>query len=373
MADDRAGPAEWTIAGLQVHAPAGVVRIAAGGAGEGVEGEGVAGEALISPDRLPPAATVERMRAALVGRPLADRERIWRDLRAAAAGSDPACRAGVDMALWDLWAKALGLPLYRAIGGFRTRVPVCLAGQAAGDAGDASAAEAAAAERDGFRGYRVAGAATAIGAKAPAGVRNRMREAVRAVREAVAPDYPLLYRGAPAGGLEALTIGRALDEAGYTWFEDPLPGADAEALRRLAADLDTAVLVTVRGPHAGRQAAGHLSRQSADLIRVRVPAAGGITEALKIARAAEAFGVNCEIDPDDGNGGLAAAGLMGALRNAMFLAWVPGERGDRTRAAGGLIGAPLVVRDGHVTLSAEPGLGLRLDRDRIDAGTARLL
>lgn len=372
MADDRAGPAAWTIAGLQVRAPVGVVRIAAGGAGEGVEGE-----ALISPDRMPPAATVERMRAALVGRPLADRERIWRDLRAAAAGSDPACLAGADLALWDLWSKALRLPMYRAIGGFRTRVPVCLAGEAAGDAGAAAAevaaAEAAAAERDGFRGYRVAGAATAIGAKAPAEVRNRMREAVRAVREAVAPDYPLLYRGAPAGGLEALAIGRALDEAGYTWFEDPLPGADAEALRRLAADLDTAVLVTVSGSHAGRQAAGHLSRQSADLIRVRVPAAGGITEALKIARAAEAFGVNCEIDPDDGNGGFAAAGLMGALRNAMFLAWSPGERGDRARAAGGLIGAPLVVRDGHVTLSAEPGLGLRLDRDRIDAGTERLL
>ena len=182
----------------------------------------------------------------------------------------------------------------------------------------------------------------------------------------MAPDFPLLYRGALAGGPEALAIGRALDRAGYAWFEDPLPGADAEALRRLAAELDTPVLATVSGPAAGRQAAGHLARQSADLIRVRVPAVGGITEALKIARAAEAFGANCEIDPDDGNGGHAAAGIMGAVRNAMFLLWEPGERGDRARAAGGLIRAPMVVRDGHVTLSAEPGLGLLLDRNRID-------
>ncbi len=373
MAGDRAAPAALTITGLQVHAPVGAVRIGAGGAGEGIEGE-----ALISPDRLPPAATVERMRAALVGRPLADRERIRRDLRAAAAGSDPAGLAGADIALWDLWSKALGLPLYRVIGGFRTRVPVCLAGEAACDsrdaAAEASAAEAAGAERDGYRGYRVAGAATAIGAQAPAAVRKRVLAAVRAVREAVAPDYPLLYRGAPAGGgLEALAIGRALDQAGYTWFEDPLPGADGEALRRLAADLDTPVLATVSGPGAGRQAAGHLARQSADLIRVRVPAVGGITAALKIARAAEAFGVNCEIDPDDGNGGLAAAGIMGAVRNAMFLLWEPGGRGDRARAAGGLIRAPLVVQAGHVTLSAEPGVGLHLDCDRIDAGTERLL
>ena len=365
MAGQGVAAADLTITGLQVRAPAGVVRVRAGGGGGELEGQ-----ALIAPDRLPPAATVERMRAALAGRPLADRERIWRDLRAAAAGSDPAGLAGVDIALWDLWAKALGLPLYRAVGGFRTRVPVCLAGGAVCDAGDAgvqaAAAEAAAAERDGYRGYRVAGGAAAIGAQAPARVRKRALDAVQSVRDAVAPDFPLLYRGAPAGGPEALAIGRALDRAGYAWFEDPLPGADAEALRRLAAELDTPVLATVSGPAAGRQAAGHLARQSADLIRVRVPAVGGITEALKIARAAEAFGVNCEIDPDDGNGGHAAAGIMGAVRNAMFLLWEPGERGDRARAAGGLVRAPMVARDGHVTLSAEPGLGLLLDRNRVD-------
>ncbi len=368
MAADGSVLAELKITRLQVHAPVGVVRISAGGAGEEVSGV-----ALICADRLPPAATVERMRSALVGRPLADRERLWRDLRAAAAGSDPAGLAGVDIALWDLWCTALRLPLYRAIGGFRTQIPACLSGEAACDSGDA-AAEAANAVRNGYRGYRVAGTVTPIGAKAPAAERKRVLDAVRAVREAVPEDFPLLYRGVPAGGhLEALAIGRALDDVGYTWFEDPLPGADGEALGRLAAELDTPVLATVSGPDAGRQAAAHLSRQSADLIRVRVPDVGGITEALKIARAAEAFGVNCEIDSDDDNGGFAAAGLMGALRNAMFLLWVPGERGARVRSADGLISAPMSVRDGAVTLGDAPGVGVDLDPDRIDAGTERLL
>ena len=362
MAVDRSVLAESTITRLQVQAPAGVVRISAEGAGEEV-----CGAALICPDRLPPAATVERMRAALVGRPLADRERLWRDLRAAAAGSDPAGLAGVDIALWDLWSKALRLPLYRAIGGFRTEIPVCLSGEAACDSDDA-ATEAAMAVRDGYRGYRVTGTVTPIGAKAPSAVRKRVLDAVRAVRDAVPPDFPLLYGGVPAGGhLEALAIGRALDEARYTWFEDPLPGADGEALGRLAAELDTPVLATVGGPDAARQAAAHLSRQSADLIRVRIPDAGGITEALKIARAAEAFGVNCEIDPGDGNGGFAAAGLMGALRNAMFLLWVTGESGERARTADGLIGNPMRMRDGAVTLGDAAGLGMELAH-----GTRRL-
>jgi len=361
MAVDRSVLAESTITRLQVPAPAGVVRLSAEGAGEEV-----CGAALICPDRLPPEATVERMRAALVGRPLADRERLWRDLRAAAAGSDPAGLAGVDVALWDLWSKALRLPLYRAIGGFRAEVPVCLSGEAACDTHDA-AAEAAGAVRDGYRGYRVTGTVTPSGAKAPAAVRKRVLDAVRAVREAVPADFPLLYRGVPAGGhLEALAIGRALDEAGYTWFEDPLPGADGEALGRLAAELDTPVLATVGGPDAGRQAATHLSRQSADLIRVRIPDVGGITEALKIARAAEAFGVNCEIDPDDGNGGFAAAGLMGAVRNAMFLPWVTGESGERARTADGLIRTPMTIRDGAVTLGDAAGLGMELAPEPAD-------
>jgi len=291
MAADGSVLAELKITRLQVHAPVGVVRIFAEGAGEEVSGV-----ALICADRLPPAATVERMRAALVGRPLADRERLWRDLRAAAAGSDPAGLAGVDIALWDLWSAALRLPLYRAIGGFRTEIPACLSGEAA-CASDDAATEAAGAFRDGYRGYRVSGTTTPIGAKAPAAVRKRVLDSVRAVREAVPADFALLYGGPAEGHLEALAIGRALDEAGYTWFEDPLPGADGEALGRLGADLDTPVLATVGGPDAARQAAAHLSRQSADLIRVRIPDVGGVTEALKIARAAEAFGVNCEIDP----------------------------------------------------------------------------
>ena len=360
MAVDRSVLAESTITRLQVHAPVGVVRISAEGAGEEV-----CGAALICADRLPPAATVDRMRTALVGRQLADRERLWRDLRAAAAGSDPAGLAGVDIALWDLWSKAMGLPLYRAIGGFRTEIPACLSGEAACDSDDV-AAEAAGAVRDGYRGYRVAGTATPIGAKAPAAVRKNVLEAVRAVREAVPADFPLLYAGPAEGHLEALAIGRALDEAGYTWFEDPLPGADGEALGLLAAELDTPVLATVGGPDAARQAAAHLSRRSADLIRVRIPDVGGVTEALKIARAAEAFGVNCEIDPDDDNGGFAAAGLMGALRNAMFLLWVTGDRGDRARTAGGLIRTPMGLRDGVVTLGDAPGVGIDLDPERAE-------
>ena len=234
MAVDGSVLAEATITRLQVQAPVGVVRISAEAAGEEV-----CGAALICPTGF------RRRRPSTGCAPRSSGVRLPTGSASGAIcapprpGSDPAGLAGVDIALWDLWSKALRLPLYRAIGGFRTEIPACLSGEAACDTDDA-AAEAAGAVRDGYRGYRVAGTVTPIGAKAPAAVRKRVLDAVRAVREAVPVDFPLLYRGVPAGGhLEALAIGRALDEAGYTWFEDPLPGADGEALGRLATELDT--------------------------------------------------------------------------------------------------------------------------------------
>ena len=139
----------------------------------------------------------------------------------------------------------------------------------------------------------------------------RMQGRVRAVRDAVRPKTSRCSTEAfpPAATWRRWRSAARSTTRATIWpkFEDPLPGADGEALGPLAAELDTPVLATVGGADAARQAAAHLSRQSADLIRpaFRTHAAGvvrdrGITEALKIARAAEAFGVNCEIDPDDG-------------------------------------------------------------------------
>ena len=52
---------------------------------------------------------------------------------------------------------------------------------------------------------------------------------------------------------------------------------------------------------------------------------------------------------------------MGALRNAMFLLWVTGDRGERARTAGGLIRTPMGLRDGAVTLGDAPGVGIDLE------------
>ena len=67
-----------------------------------------------------------------VSNPL-DRERAWSDHAGTwTKGLAPALRSGIDVALWDLSAKITGRPLFRHLGGFRDRVPVCRASTAGG-------------------------------------------------------------------------------------------------------------------------------------------------------------------------------------------------------------------------------------------------
>ena len=95
-----------------------------------------------------------------------------------------------------------------------------------------------------------------------------------------------------------------------------------------------------------------LTTRAVDRLRATIPTTGGITDVLKLARGAEALGMNCEIDWDRRCAPHAAAHLLGAVRNAEF---IPCD----AAAGGTTIVEPLSVIDGELHLPQEPGLGLR--------------
>ena len=66
----------------------------------------------------------------VVGADPVDRERLWHALAAADRAHQTAVRAYLDIALWDLVASAVDLPLFRYINGFRQSCPACLRGSA---------------------------------------------------------------------------------------------------------------------------------------------------------------------------------------------------------------------------------------------------
>ena len=114
---------------------------------------------------------------------------------------------------------------------------------------------------------------------------------------------------------DALYVGRACDEGGYFWYEDPYrdSGVSAFAHKRLREALKTPILQTehVRGvePKADFLIAG-----GTDLLRSDPEYDMGITGAMKIAHLGEAFGIDVEVHAS----GPAHRHVMAAMRNTNF-------------------------------------------------------
>ncbi len=285
------------------------------------------------------------------------RERIWWEMNEMDGGLPASLRAGTDVALWDLSAKIAGRPLFRHSGGFRDRVPVCLAGTAGGAARADQAVsetvrEAREAQQAGYRAYRFG----AIPDEAA------LIHLVREVREAVGPDFPLVLDGRTRCIVdEAIRIGRALDEADYFYFDRPRPPGDHSGGKQVAGEIDTPTSAEVCSPMEASQV---MTAQSADHIRTGVESSGGFTDVLKSARCAEAFGAYCHLDGFGICDGFAHLHLAGAIRNTPFLEMTGHE------ATTSFVRNALQVEGGFVRVPGLAGLGMDIDLDAAAESTS---
>ncbi|HTM79292.1 MAG TPA: enolase C-terminal domain-like protein, partial [Devosia sp.] len=114
---------------------------------------------------------------------------------------------------------------------------------------------------------------------------------------------------------DAIYVGKACDEGGYIWFEDPFmdAGWSTHAARQLKANIKTPLMLTehVRGLETK---ASWISERATDYIRVDPDYDMGITGAMKTAHLAEAFGLDCEIHA----AGPAQRHCMAAMRNSSW-------------------------------------------------------
>ena len=118
--------------------------------------------------------------------------------------------AAIDIALWDIRGKALGLPLWKLLGGYRSRVPAYASGALRrGLALDALVSAAAKLKADGWQQMKTQLALP--GVTSPAKEVDRMRR----VREAIGPDIALMcdinQRWRPE---QAIDIGKRVEDAG---------------------------------------------------------------------------------------------------------------------------------------------------------------
>ena len=183
---------------------------------------------------------VQDMRRHLVGEPVDNIRRLCRQLtRGGYWESGPVISSGVggvEMALWDVLGKRLGVPLAGLLGGaVRDQIPVY---SNAWYFGAATADEFADCARRtvalGYRGLKFD----------PFGVADfsitekelgRSIERVDAVRQAVGPDVALMVEGHGRFGVEsALRVARHLEPLDVRFFEEPTTPGDDDAIARVA-------------------------------------------------------------------------------------------------------------------------------------------
>ncbi len=329
--------------------------------------QGVTGEFPIGAG---PAESQVRMCADyLIGKDATAREQIYNDLKRGLRHFDKLAVGLIDICLWDIAGKLYGEPLYRLLGGSRRPLPAyasTLHGDENGGLSDPQQfAEFAVQCREmGYPAFKIHGWGLAA--------RRIKREIdnILAVRAAVGPDLELMLD--PACEIDtfgqALAVGRACDEAEFFWYEDPFKdgGVSAFAHRKLRQLLSTPILQTEH-VRLLEQHVDFILAEGTDYVRAGAHEDGGITGALKIAHAAEGFGLDVEFHGP----GPVHRHLMSAIRNTNFYELgLVHPRVPTTRAPvyldynDDLDG---IDSDGNVYAPQAPGIGVQIDWNWIGA------
>ena len=332
------------ISRLIVHQPVGLLRILTDA---GLEGHCTGVAATVAETDVAAAASI------LIDADPVNRERLWQTFNEVDGSVSADLRACIDVALWDLVAKAAGQPVHRHVNGFRNRIPVCRRSER--NSAEEIVAEAQEAQRTGFRAYKF----DALWDE------ESLVDLIGDVRRAVGPDFCVLLDGQTRLVIDqAIRIGRALDAADFFCFDRPRPDNDISGGRQLATEIDTPTSTGVSSP---MEAAQVMAAQAADHVRTSVTRAGGMTDVLKAARCAEAFGAYCHLDGFGICDGFAHLHLAGAIRNTPFL-----EVADGTSSAP-FIENPLQICDGYIEIPAAPGLGMEIDMGAVNEHTTELI
>ncbi len=265
--------------------------------------------------------------------------------------------AGIDLALWDLLGKAVGLPVYQLLGGkYRDAQPLYRG--VGGATADALVESARRAVADGLQmvkmGYRK-------------GKGSEDFDRVAAVAEFMKPHGQVAIDSLGAFKLyEAVQVGRRFDRLGNVgWFEDALLPEDQGAYPALAEALETPVC---SGEMLNNrfQFRDLLASHGADVINPDVCRAGGVSECQRIAALADAFNVLWSPHVSTGTALYFSASLHLAVAtpNCVIMEGAQKLEGPLGNA---LLKTPLRVDRGRAVVPEAPGFGIDWNEDALAA------
>jgi len=324
-------------------------------ADNGLKGHAFLGSAMRSAS-LDANTIIASLKPEVVGEDAYSRESIFARMLKRHRSTTLRAIGAVDVALWDLAGKAVGLPVYKLLGGFRNSVPVYASSQAL-EIPERYVEQALAIQEAGYKAYKIH----------PPTDWEKDIVVSRAVREAVGPEFKLMLDSTWSYQYDqAVRVGKALEELNYYWYEDPLHEQDIYNYVKLKQALYIPILATEWSPGGFQGYAPWIMSRATDYLRGDVAVKGGITGCLKAAHLAEAFGMSFEIH-HGGNSlnNVANLHLMCGIRNSEFFEVLLPDEAQKH----GLVEDLTVDSNGMMTVSEAPGLGVEIDFELIRKNT----
>lgn len=258
--------------------------------------------------------------------------------------------SGVDVALWDIKGKALGVPIYQLLGGACHDKIRAYASSIYWQAPDAAAAKARHYVNQGF---------TALKLKVGVDI-ERDLASLAAIREAVGNKVDIFVDANLCYTTKlALEMVRRLEQYKVFWFEEPIPFDDIEGYKKLT-DATAVRIATGENMYTRFGFLDLITRRAADIVQPDICRAGGITEARKIASMAGAYGMLFAPHSfGDAVSQTAALHVNASTPEAFIMEVDVTYNPLRTELGGSLVEA----RNGFLELPNKPGLGIELTDD----------
>lgn len=264
-------------------------------------------------------------------------------------------KAAVDMAIFDIIGKKLGIPIYQLFGG-KLRSRIDLSWSLGSQDPDTEIKEAQELIDKGLRIFKV-----------KAGVLSPSEDVkrVKAIRDAVGDDIGLRVDVNQAWrSKRAIRTLKEMERYDLDFVEQPVPWWDLDGMASVAKAIDTPLMAdeSLFTPH---DAVEIIKRHAADVFSLKVTKCGGLLDSRKIAAIAEAAGIGCYIGSnlETGVGTAAAAHLAVSIRNLVYGCELFGP----LLLQKDILKKPVQIENGSIYVSERPGLGIQVHEEKIQS------
>ncbi len=295
----------------------------------------------------------------IVGEDPMNNERIWSKmywgiLGSGRRGAPMIAISHIDNAVWDIKAKMAKQPIHKYLGGFRDSVNSYGSGINLNLTNDELVKQMTDFVKDGFKAVKMK-----IGHRDP----KIDLERVRMVRKAIGPDIDLMVDSNNAWSLmTAVDMAKRMEEYDIYWLEEPILADEIDSLAKLAKE--TTIPIAVGENHYGKwEFKEMIENGAAEVVQCDIGKCGGVTEYLKIAAIADAYGL--PVCPH--NSDFIDVPCIAAIPNGLFQEHVE----VNIKPVYQIVKDPIKPKDGMIAASNRPGFGIELDTEAMKKFTTR--